>query len=137
MDTVYVLMELGWDYNDETFFNPESGGGSPHSFFLNEEDAKRECDVLNVAKFKELWEHGEIKQYCYNFDELIYLKDKDQDSLDAICVKIFGKNFRELEQALDEDEDSAEFLSSSHEDWKHFISHFNMTFWEVVPVERG
>jgi hypothetical protein len=26
MNTVYVLMEEGWEYNDEIYFQPEGGG---------------------------------------------------------------------------------------------------------------
>lgn len=140
MDTVYVLMEEGWEYNDETFFQPESGGGRPHSFFTSEKDAQEECDKRNVKSFKELWESGEIRQYCYGIDDLIpynYRKDKEKrKALDLICEKIFGKDFDELGESFEDEEDLV-FKSEKPEDWKELMSHLKLNFWDVVPVERG
>ena len=62
MNTVYVLMEEGWDYNDETYFRSEAGGGHPECFFLSEEEANKECQARNIASFKKLWANGDIRE---------------------------------------------------------------------------
>lgn len=140
MNTIYVLMEEGWEYNDEIMFQPEGGGGSPHSFFLKEEDAQKECERRNLKSFKDLWKTGEIRNYCYGFDELIpynFRKDKtNRKALDAICEKIFGKDFEEISEDFYNDKD-VKIESNSDKDWKEFMSYLKLNFWEVVPVEKG
>lgn len=140
MDTVYVLMKEGWEYNDEVFFQAESGGGRPDSFFTDEALAEAECSKRNIRDFKSLWETGEVQQYCYGLDELIIYSNRDdkkkRKALDAICEKIFGKDFDEIADAFNDSEDLT-ILSESDEDWKELMSYLKLTFWEVVPVERG
>lgn len=140
MDTVYVLMQEGWEYNDEIFFQSDGGGGRPHSFFTVEKDAQEECDKRNVKSFRELWENGEIRQYCYGIDDLIPYSDrKDKQkrkALDAVCEKIFGKDWSEIGDLFNDEED-VQIRSESNEDWKELMSYLKMSFWEVVPVERG
>ena len=140
MDTVYVLMEEGWEYNDETYFHPESGGGTPHSFYTSLEKAQVECDKRNLASFKDLWKSGEIHDYCYGLDELVSYdlsKNKGRKkTLSALLEKIFGKDFEEMTEIFYGRGD-IEIESDSDEDWKALMSHIKLTFWEVVPVERG
>lgn len=140
MDIVYVLMHEGWEYNDEVFFRAESGGGTPHSFFTKEDEAKEECEKRNLKDFRSLWETGEVREYCYGMDELIpYNGREDKEkrkALDKVCEKIFGKDFNEIEDAFNDSED-LKILSESNEDWKELMSHLTLNFWEVVPVERG
>jgi len=140
MDTVYVLMHEGWDYNDEVFFRSEGGGGTPESFFTDEAKANAECDKRNIKDFKSLWETGEVRQYCYGIDELLpYDGRKDREkrkALDTVCEKIFGKDFDEIGEAFNDEED-LKILSHSDEDWKELMSHLKLNFWEVVTVERG
>jgi len=140
MDTVYVLMEEGWEYNDEIYFRSEGGSGSPHSFFTDKEKAQAECDKRNLDSFRKLWESGEIREYCYGFDDLIpYNSRKDRakrKALDKICEKIFGKDFGEISEDFYNDED-VKIESRSDEDWKELMSYLKLNFWEVVPVEKG
>ena len=140
MSTIYVLMEEGWEYNDETYFHPHSGGGTPHSFYTKESDAQAECDKRNLASFKKLWKSGDIHDYCYGFDELVSYdlsKNKGRKkTLSALLEKIFGKDFEEMTENF---YNRAEFQieSDSDEDWKALMSHIKLNFWEVVPVQKG
>ena len=140
MDVVYILMEEGWDYNDEVFFRAESGGGHPHSFYTNKEDADKECDARNIEKFKSLWESGEIREYCYGIDELLpYDKRKDKEfikKLDTVCNKLFALSFNEAADYLNEEAEIS-IVGESDDDWKELMSYTRMNFWEVITVERG
>ncbi len=140
MDVVYVLMEEGWDYNDETYFRPEGGGGSPHSFYTVKADADKECDARNIEKFRSLWESGDIREYCYGIEDLLpYQSKKDKEfrkKLDAVCNRLFALSFAEISDYLDEEAEIS-IVGESDDDWKELMSYTRMNFWEVVTVERG
>lgn len=141
-DIIYVLMEIGWDYNDEIFFQPEGGAGYPSSFYLNEDEAEKECQTRNLDSFKNLWATGEIKEHCHSIEDLLqYERDVEKKklrkkALDKTCEKIFGKDFSELNDMLNDDE-SLESISKSDDDWKELMAFMRLTFWEVLTLERG
>lgn len=49
--TAYVLVEIGWEYNDEYYHRPEANGGEPKGVFSTLEKAK---DGLLEATYKYL-----------------------------------------------------------------------------------
>jgi hypothetical protein len=140
MNTVYVLMEEGWDYNDEIFFQSEAGGGTPRNFYESEDAANKECQRRNLKSFKELWENGEIQQYCYGITELLpYEERKDKAKkklLNETCEKLFGKDFDELDEAFN-DQEKVEILDHSEEAWATLYNLMKLSFWNVVEVERA
>lgn len=49
----YVIVEIGWEYNDEYYSKPEGGGsGIPKLIYLDEASANQVCEDLN-KKFRE------------------------------------------------------------------------------------
>lgn len=46
--TIYILSEIGWEYNDENYYRPESGGGTPVKAYSTREKAQDECNKLNA-----------------------------------------------------------------------------------------
>ena len=55
MSNVYVLMEEGWEYNDEVYFHPDSGSGTPVKVFETHEAAITECNSRNIESFRDLF----------------------------------------------------------------------------------
>jgi|GEM_PF-3217907 len=53
MAKVYVVQEIGYEYNDSNFYQPECGGGTPVKGFLNRENADKEKERLNKKARKE------------------------------------------------------------------------------------
>jgi siderophore synthetase component len=51
--TVYVVSKIGWEYNDENYYRPESEGGLPVLVFSTKEKAQAECDKRNAPLLKE------------------------------------------------------------------------------------
>jgi len=49
--TGYVILEIGWEYNDENYYRPECEGGLPRKFFTDRGRAAIECEQMN----KEYW----------------------------------------------------------------------------------
>lgn len=73
---IYVIVELGWEYNDEYYHRPECGGGTPKMFFTEEEKALAQVTVnqMNSKKRQNLagdssWEYT-ASQDGITIDEL-------------------------------------------------------------------
>lgn len=145
---MYVLMEEGWDYNDEIRFTPECGGGMPRKVFEDQEKAQAECDARNIKELKSLFASGEIREYCYGFDDLIPYRSKHNEEhrakLDTVCTKLFGVDWEQLSDITDnyrhydrEDQKLIIKESSTDADWLELLGCINLNFWEVVTVEKG
>jgi hypothetical protein len=73
----YVLMEIGWEYNDENYYRPESEGGTPKKVFMDLAKANRECAELNeasknhIANYEYDEESGEEKEVSLNQFEVV------------------------------------------------------------------
>jgi hypothetical protein len=140
MNTVYVLMEEGWDYNDEVYFRSDAGGGHPKGFFLNEEEANKECQARNLKSFKELWANGDIREYCYGIDELLPYNDRKDKSqkklLEQTCQKLFGMDWDELDEAFMNQDEIPKSESGTDADWQQLFDLMTLNFWNVVTVEK-
>ena len=61
---VFVVMEIGWEYNDENYYRPESGGGIPTTAYRSKVEAQSACYEMNIDKVGEKDpEVGGITQY--------------------------------------------------------------------------
>lgn len=140
MEYVYVLMEEGWEYNDETYFHPESGSGTPRKIFASHEAADKECDKRNVESFRELFTSGEAVQYFYNFNDIIpYESRKDREYLakiESLSQKIFGLTIDDINEKLDDQEEVSPLPDASDADWSELLSLVNINFWDVVECEK-
>jgi len=48
----YIVMEIGWEYNDENYFRPEGKGGVPKIAYESSEDAMEACAKMTAKKFE-------------------------------------------------------------------------------------
>lgn len=64
----FVLIERAWEYNDEYYFRPESGGGTPVHIFETRDAAEKEKTKLERKKvgFKDTIREG--LEYAYGKD---------------------------------------------------------------------
>ena len=50
----FVILQKGFEYNDEIYSQPESGGGgNPHKIFFTREGCSEEVERMNIKEFKE------------------------------------------------------------------------------------
>lgn len=47
---IYVIVELGWEYDDQYYSRPESGGGTPKFWFKASEKLLAESEVERLNK---------------------------------------------------------------------------------------
>lgn len=60
---VYIIMEVGWEYDDQYYYRPESRGGDPKKVFSSLEIAQSFCDEMTCDYF--------IKSLDYPYNNLI------------------------------------------------------------------
>lgn len=137
-DLFYVLMKVGWQYNDETYFRTENNDGSPEKVFLCANKAAKEVMELNLKEFKTLIKTGQIVEYGYSIDDLI----EDYESTNEIFRKYISIDLYDwwkIAGGLQWKEDHPNQCpeNMSNEQWLELMKCFNINFWEVVPTKRG
>lgn len=46
----YCIVKIGWEYNDEYYYRPESEGGKPVKVYEAQSVAEKECLRMNQAE---------------------------------------------------------------------------------------
>jgi hypothetical protein len=140
MSNVYVLMEEGWEYNDETYFHPDSGSGTPVKVFETYEAATAECNSRNIESFRDLFVNAEANQYFYNFEDIIVYSNRKngekQQRMEELLQIIFGCDMETLDGSLESQSAIEPNPDVSDSTWLEFLSMTTMNFWNVVECER-
>ena len=50
----YIILEAGYEYNDEYYYRPESEGGTPKNTFLDKEKAEKKQQELEIEQIRGL-----------------------------------------------------------------------------------
>lgn len=142
MSNVYVLMEEGWEYNDETFFHPESGSGTPHVVFDTQEAAGAECNKRNLESLKKIFADGEASQYFYNVNDIIPYQHRkgstpQMERIEELTQIIFGCDLETLNGQLEYQRKIEANPDVSDTTWLEFQSMTTLNFWNVVECERA
>jgi hypothetical protein len=74
-ETGYVVVEIGWEYNDEFYYRGESGGGNPVHVYLDKGAAEAKVAELNkIALSKEYANRNWIEEWNED-DEMKVIQD--------------------------------------------------------------
>ncbi len=131
-EQLYVLMAVGWDYNDEYYFKTD--GGHPEKVFVSKELAEKEADRLNLKEFKELFSSGTLIEYCNDFSGGI----SNYEKADVIISTLFGMDLDTWCDHLYDYQRAPKFVvEPTEEQWVELMKCSNLNFWEVVSVEKG
>lgn len=123
----YVILEKGFQYNDEIHSN-EGEGGIPVKIFLNKEFASKELYRLEIEKLKSI----NITDYCYQVDEICHNVDKLTSLCDTLNQK-YGKP--ESRTNWDHiDEYRLNYLASDEESMQYY-NLINLQFYEIVESD--
>ncbi len=135
--TYFVLMKVGYEYNDETYFPSSRGNGKPSNIFCSKLEAEKAAKNKNREEFKTLIQTSDIKEYGYSISEVLdYEKSKTKSGMDKvnnIFKNIFGLD---AESWWDESRPKMKY-NVSNEELDELISCFSFTFYNVIEVEEG
>lgn len=124
----YVILNKGYEYNDEIYSEPESGGGTPKKIFFTKSDAQKEVLKLNIEEMKET----DIESYAYDLSDIVDDIEglrKFVESLDNKYGKPAPKNTwnRRGDWTLNE--------KATEEESIKYMRQVNLSFYDIVETE--
>lgn len=115
---VYIVCKLGFEYNDEYYYRPESEGGLPEAVFESREEAQKEMERRNALAFAGI----EPREYGYLRD----ISDSSETEVEAILEPFMKKGT--YSWGIDE--------KTSLTDLRRIAKLFNrLKFYEIFEVE--
>jgi len=78
MKTVYAIVSISYDYNDEIYFASEDNAGTPVMIFNKKEDAENKCFIDNLSAARQKVETDQQDDYSYEpskFIDIFYAKN--------------------------------------------------------------
>lgn len=61
---LYVVSRLGWEYDDNYYHQPESGGGDPVVAYRSKKKAEEAAVNSNIAELKQRFTQGDLGGYA-------------------------------------------------------------------------
>ena len=71
MKTVYAIVSISYDYNDEIYFASEDNAGTPVMIFNKKEDAENKCFIDNLSAARQKVETDQQDDYSYEPSKFI------------------------------------------------------------------
>ncbi|MEK6829499.1 MAG: hypothetical protein AABY15_05180 [Nanoarchaeota archaeon] len=115
----YVIQKLGYEYNDETYYRPQDGGGTPEIVLTDEVMAKKRMMELEIKE----WRGQSIGNYGYGLDEIAEDELEFEKALKAIGL--------DPEDGWDLDIPK----TATDEQIKRLIKASRVRFYEIVEVD--
>jgi len=138
-ETIYLVMEQGYEYNDEYYTRVD--GGSPKSFFTNKKKAEEAAEAKNLEEFKRLIKEDYIRDYSNDGLEGFLSDSATEEDLlyeDGIFRTLFGVNAEDWYQSGGWGSKEVQLqVEPTEEQWKKLFSCFNLDFYSVVTVQKG
>lgn len=115
----YIIQENNFEYNDETYYRPDEGGGKPVNVFTDVEKAAEKCSELNCKEMsgRDIFNYGHDRVIN---DTFMFVKEFN---------KIFKKNITE-----DDLDYSFELPKMTVKEWNKIKQFINLRFFEIVEV---
>jgi len=124
----YVVLQKGFEYNDEVYSQAESGGGHPHKIFFTQEGAREEVEKMNISEFK----NTNISEYSYDIEDIC----DDPDELLNFCNSLNEKYGKiESKDRWSQPDEYRLHQMASDEESKKYASMVDINFYEMVQVE--
>ncbi len=138
INVVYVVSEVGFEYNDEILFRPDCGVGTPIKAYQSLETAMREMYNKTI---KEL---GSINQYGYEPNEVVdcyalFSLLSDMDVLNT--APISNLNLKSADDVEKMDMEHLEIIMEvivpklSDDDKARLVDALQISFYEITTLE--
>ena len=126
----YVILQRGFEYNDEIYSSQESGSGFPKTIFFTEKTALEQVRKLNIAEFKS----QNLSDYCYDIEDIC----DDVEKLEEL-VKSLKEKYGECPQPNSIWERKPDEWSLhpnvTDEEAIQYSELINLEFFEIVETE--
>jgi hypothetical protein len=126
----YVILQRGFEYNDEIYSNYESGSGFPKTIFFTKKAALEQVRKLNIAEFKS----QNLSDYCYDIEDIC----DDVEKLEEL-LKTFKQKYGECPQPKslwDRKPDEWRLHPDvTDEEAEQYSDLINIQFYEVIETE--
>ena len=126
----YVILQRGFEYDDEIYSNHESGSGFPQTVFFTKPGALEQTRKLNIEEFKTT----NISDYCYDIEDIC----DDVEKLKEL-VKQFKQKYGECPPSKSVWERKPDewrlHPDVTDEEAKQYVKLINLEFYEVVETE--
>ena len=125
MNTAYVILKKGFEYNDEVHSPVE--GGSPDLIFFTKEEAKIRVKELNSKEFKSC----SLTDYCYDLEDLLNVSLDEYENFNESLNEKYGKP--EAKNRWESFENRLHPMANEEETMK-YTDMVNFDFYEVVET---
>jgi hypothetical protein len=125
----YVILQRGFEYNDEIYSSQDSGCGFPKKIFYTKEGAKEEVLRLNINEMKS----SNITDYAYDVEDIC----DDVEELTNFCKKMletYGP-VPTSDNIWDRADEYRLHPSATDEDSKKYMKIVDLDFFEIVETE--
>jgi hypothetical protein len=126
----YVILQRGFEYNDEIYSNQEPGSGFPKTIFFTKKTALDQVRKLNIAEFKS----QNLSDYCYDIEDIC----DDVEKLEEL-LKTFKKKYGECpapNSVWERKPDEWRLHPNvSDEEAIQYSNLINLEFFEIVETE--
>ena len=125
MRNAYVVMQKGFEYNDEIYYEIDGGVGHPSKIFFTKEACEEEVERLNIEEIMK----KKLSYYFYDIEDIC----DDPEGLKEYCDSL-NKKYGEKVKSRDDNE----YLlhsSATFEEAKKYYDMINISFYESVEVE--
>ena len=124
----YIILQKGFEYNDEVYSEPENGGGHPKKIYFNRENALSEVKRLNIKDFKET----NISLYSYEIEDIC----EDPEELLDFCKSLIEK-YGEIpsENNFDVPDEYRLHPNASVEESEKYMDMVYISFYELSEAD--
>ena len=125
----YIILQKGYEYNDEIYSESDSGVGHPKKVFFNRESAQKECQRLDILEFKKT----NITEYTYDIEDIL---NCDESELLEFCNSLnekYGKP--ELSSRWERPDDFRLNEKASEEESMKYANMVGISFFSVEECD--
>lgn len=127
MTTGYVVLEIGYEYNDEFYYKNGDNCGTPTKIYLDKNKALHEVNALNeraILEIDNICEYAEdIREIIHDVNEFERILKNYDKSVDADDSHAMGESFRQ------------HFLKFNSTDKRRILRLIKLEFFSIQEVE--
>jgi hypothetical protein len=127
MSNYYIVQKIGWQYNDEYYYQGEDGGGTPEMAFQDKAKAEACADQLNAKEMS----GNNIGSYCSDGDLSNIIEDV------AGFVEAYNQIFAKKIKETDLDSWEFELPKMTLEQYLQIKPFVTLRFFEVNECPAG